>query len=117
VASSRGFDDYTHVMRSHQWIDRRSLALHEAVAAKLQANPQLLDVARENVDRWLESGPRPALIEWRRLLETTSLPELLALLLAADERGAWLRQSSPFAGVLSPEERQFILDRYEPRRA
>jgi hypothetical protein len=65
-------------MRSHDWIDRRSLALHEAVAAKLQANPQLLNVARENLERWLNAAPRPPLIEWRHLLDTTPLPELLA---------------------------------------
>jgi hypothetical protein len=112
-----GRGDYTHEMRSHDWIDRRSLALHEAVAAKLQANPQLLNVARENLERWLNAAPRPPLIEWRHLLDTTPLPELLALLRATDERGARLRQSSPFAGVLTPEERQSILDRYGSRRA
>jgi hypothetical protein len=88
-----------------------------AVAAKLQANAQLLNIARENFERWLNVAPRPPLIEWRELLDTTPLPDLLTLLQATDERGARLRQSSPFAGVLTAEERQSILDRYGPRRA
>ena len=101
-------------MRSHEWIDRRSLALHEAVAAKLEADPSLLGVARENLDRWIRVARRPALLEWQRLIEGTPVPQLLALLHASDERAARLRQSSPFPGVLTPEERQAILERHGP---
>ena len=43
-------------MRSHEWIDERSLALHEAVAAKLEREPQLLDIARANLQRWTATG-------------------------------------------------------------
>ncbi len=55
-------------MRAHAWIDRRSLALHEAVAAKLEAQPQLVDVARANLRRWLGTNPAAALREWWYLL-------------------------------------------------
>lgn len=99
-------------MRSHEWIDRRSLALHEVVAAKLESDPALVDVARANLRRWLEVAPRPALLEWRLLLDATPLPALLVLLRSTGDRAARLRQSSPFAGILTPEERQSILDRY-----
>ena len=108
---------YTRLVRAHEWIDRRSLALHEAVAAKLEAEPQLLDVARANLQRWLSTNPASALREWWRLLETTSLPELLVLLRSTGEQAARLRQSSPFAGLLTPHERQTILNDYESRRA
>jgi hypothetical protein len=108
---------YTHVVRSHQWIDQRSLALHEAVAAKLEADPTLLDVARANLQRWLSTTPAPALLEWRQLLDVTQLPQLLTLLRSPDDYAARLRQSSPFAGLLTPEERRFILDHYGSRRA
>jgi hypothetical protein len=104
-------------VRSHEWIDRRSLALHEAVAARIEADPRLLNVARENLDRWLGATTQPALLEWRRLIDATPLPELLALLRSTGERAARLRQSSPFAGVLSPEERRSILTRHESHRA
>jgi hypothetical protein len=104
-------------VRSHEWIDRRSLALHDAVAAKLEARPELLDVARANVRRWLRTTPAAALREWARLLDTTPLPALIVLLRSADERATRLRQSSPFAGLLTPQERQAILNDYESRRA
>jgi hypothetical protein len=104
-------------MRSHEWIDRRSLALHEAVAAKLEVDPDLLEVARANLRRWLTTAPRPAWLEWYRLIDTTPLSELTGLLRAADERARRLRQSSPFAGVLTPDERRRILDRHGPSRA
>jgi hypothetical protein len=100
-------------MRSHEWIDERSLALHEAVAARLQAEPQLLEVARANLKRWLAAGSAAPLREWQRLLDTRPLPELLQLLRSRDEQAARLRQSSPFAGLLTPAERQAILSRYE----
>jgi type II secretory pathway component PulL len=108
---------YTHVVRSHEWIDRRSLALHDAVAAKLEAHPELIRVARENLERWLRIHETAALLEWRRLLDGTSMPELLALLRSPAEDAARLRQSSPFAGVLTPRERQAILDRHDARGA
>ncbi|MGQ0734502.1 MAG: hypothetical protein ACT4QD_12710 [Acidobacteriota bacterium] len=104
-------------MRSHEWIDRRSLALHEAVAAKLEADPSLIDVARDNLTRWLATNPAPALLEWQQLLAETPLPHVTALLRAHGERAARLRQSSPFAGLLTPHERQAILQSYELRRA
>lgn len=104
-------------MRSHEWIDQRSLALHEAVAAKLEADPALLDVARANLQRWLCATPRPAVIEWLQLLDVTPLPQLLRLLRSTGDHAARLRQSSPFAGLLTPEERQSILDRHGSLRA
>jgi hypothetical protein len=104
-------------VRTHEWIDRRSLALHEAVAAKLEAQPDLVNVARANLARWLQADPAPALREWQQLLDQVSLPDLVALLRSASEGATRLRQSSPFAGVLSPEERQAILARHEPRGA
>ena len=118
VCPSNGDDriGYTPLVRSHEWIDRRSLALHEAVAAKLEADPRLLEVARGNVVRWLSTTPQAALLEWRQLLDVTPLPQLLSLLRSPEERAARLRQSSPFAGILSPEERRTILDRYDTRR-
>jgi hypothetical protein len=104
-------------MRSHEWIDQRSLALHEAVAARLEAQPQLLEVAHANLRRWLAASPAAALREWQRLLDNLPLPQLVQLLRSPEEEAVRLRQSSPFAGILSPAERQAILARYESSRA
>jgi type II secretory pathway component PulL len=107
---------YTGAVRSHEWIDRRSLALHEAVAAKLEAQPQLLDIARRNLDRWLKTNRAAGLREWRTILDSASLPDVLALLRSPSEKATRLRQSSPFAGLLTSEERRLIMASYESRR-
>lgn len=86
------------------------------MAAKLEAQPQLVDVARANLERWARTNPAVALREWWRLLEETPLPALLAFLRSPGEEATRLRQSSPFAGVLTAEERQSILSDYESRR-
>ena len=87
------------------------------MADKLEAQPQLLEVARANLRRWLSTRDVPALLEWQQFLDRAPLAELLALLRSPAETAARLRQSSPFAGILTPEERQAILSRHDPRRA
>lgn len=107
---------YTRSVRSHEWIDRRSLALHEAVAAKIEAQPALLDVARSNLRRWMASTPAPSLREWAELLDAGKLDALLAVLRSPSEEATRLRQSSPFAGLLTPQERLAILRAHDSRR-
>jgi hypothetical protein len=104
-------------VRSHEWIDRRSRALHEAVASRLEAAPHLLAVAQANVARWMASTPSAALREWQVLLEQRSLDQIISLLRSDDETAARLRQSSPFAGVLTPAERQQIMRSHDSHRA
>ena len=107
-------------MRSHQWIDERSLALDRQIAAKLRANPSLLGRARATLDRWLAQRPSavPSVLrEWQEILARCPLERILELLVNSDENTRRLRQSSPFCGILSPEERLAILKDYESRRA
>jgi hypothetical protein len=103
-------------VRSHEWIDARSLALHEAVADKLVASPELLGVARSNLARWLAHRPTAALREWQTLLDERSIDQIVLLLRSDDETARRMRQSSPFAGVLSAGERLAILQQYDARR-
>ena len=117
MMSAVGRRGYTVAVRSHQWIDERSLALHQAVAAKLEAHPQLLDLARQNVERWSSHGSTAAVRDWRAILDSSSLSDVVALLQSPSEEAARLRQSSPFAGVLTTEERRAIMAAYELRRA
>ncbi len=104
-------------MKDHRLIDERSLAFSRLIAEKLQANPALIQHARGNLQRWLQTcseRSRPALLEWRDLLDGP-LETLLALLTSREERAAQLRQSSPFAGILTPEERFAILRDFQTR--
>jgi hypothetical protein len=103
------------VLKDHRLIDERSLAFGRLIAAKIAANLALVEKGRANVRRWLQScspAARPALLEWQAALDGP-LDELLALLTATDERATRLRQSSPFAGVLSTAERTAILAEFQ----
>ena len=105
-------------MRSHEWIDERSLAFDEAVLSKLRKDPALLDRARTTLNRWVkqrEPHPPQVLIEWREILTAWPFERILTLLSRSDEDARRLRQSSPFCGILSAEERLSILKAYETR--
>lgn len=97
------------IPRGHETVERRSLAYHRAVVKRL--DPQLIAEARERVDRLAGEGhlhPRYA-ERWSRLL---ALPiDKIAEAIAADDPEATdLRQNSPFAGVLSEQERRRIIE-------
>src|SRR5580658_492441 len=101
-------------MKTHQEIDRRSLALAQAVAEKIDhdASRLGLDLARETCGRWHRDNPSPALAEWQNILKQ-DWQEIRALLLEPSERGQRLRQGSPFCGVLSAPERWAIYQQFQ----
>jgi hypothetical protein len=105
-------------LRGHQRIDQRSLALHRAIAEKLRADPALMQIAHDNLDRWSAKGGRsqPYWDAWRAILNRP-LTEILALLEEEGERMTAMRQATPFAGVLTPAERWAIYERFEAARA
>jgi hypothetical protein len=102
------------VYSAHRQIEARSLALHAAIVRKIERDPRLLEVASRNLERW---GARSSdelsvcLTEWRELLQRPWL-ELAAILTEPSEDGARLRQSSPFAGVLTDAERARIYEAF-----
>ena len=84
------------------------------------ADPPLLRRTRATLDRWLAqraSAAPSVLREWQEILAHWPLERILDLLTSSDENTRRLRQSSPFCGILSREERQAILKDYEARRA
>lgn len=106
-------------MKDHRLIDERSLAFDRLTAEKIQADPAVVERARATLARWLGTcSPRvrPVLLEWQAILEGPRA-DLLALLAATDERATRLRQSSPFAGVLTAAERTAILHEFHLRES
>lgn len=87
--------------------------MHRAIAAKLRQGPEPVEIARRNLDRWASTAGRssPYLEQWRAILELPS-DEIATLIEEDSERMTALRQSNPFAGVLSPRERWTIYDSY-----
>ncbi len=98
----------------HSRLDERSLALHQLVAEKVQADPALLDKARGNIRRWQEANESPslALAEWEQLLGGP-VDQVAAFLVERSERATRLRQSSPFAGILTEDERRAVFDAHD----
>jgi hypothetical protein len=105
-------------LQGHRQIDQRSLELHRAIAVKLQAHPALMEIARNNLARWSASAGRsqPYWDAWREILNRP-LPEVLALLEEDSERMNAMRQATPFAGILEPEERWAVYSRFEAQRS
>jgi hypothetical protein len=93
----------------------RSLWLHRAVAGKLLAKPErTLTIARRNLRKLQQIHPRGqaarVLAEWEQLLSApTNLEAIAETLTSKSQRSRELRQSSPFAGVLTDRERAAIL--------
>jgi len=102
--------------RRHDWIDERSLALHAAIAEKIRRDPKLLEIARRIwAAGWRTRGPPPCrfLQSWKTKIETWPLEKLLGFITEESERANQLRQSSPFTGILTPQERNEIFAHYE----
>ena len=92
----------------HEIQDQVSLELARRVVAGLPQHPEWLELARANLERWSRQNKNaPSLLrcyaEWRELL-SRPVEEICSALTAETEEGQRLRQNSPFAGVLPPEE-------------
>lgn len=91
--------------------DHLSLRYHAIVAQKLRQDPDLWARPKENLERWTRRTGAVAsgYLEWRRILDTMPREAILFLLVEKSDNAARLRSSSPFAGILSQEERLDIL--------
>lgn len=94
-------------MDPHRLAEERSIAYHGAIAERLQLQPEVLEKARRRVQTWLEDAgdraPRYAR-KWAEIL-AGDIPSIAAFLVDRSELAYELRQSTPFAGALRPEER------------
>ncbi len=83
--------------------------MHAVIAQKIRRDPKIVERARARVDAWVaDRSMHPSYAErWRAVL---ALPtEVLAeRLVARDEAMTALRQSTPFVGILDPQERWAI---------
>jgi hypothetical protein len=104
------------VYSSHRLLDIRSLAMHAVIAAKIERDNEVLSVARRNLERWgtrWKESPPAWLAEWRKILRRP-WKEIASIITETSENATRLRQSSPFAGVLTPFERKRIYDAFRP---
>jgi predicted transcriptional regulator len=100
--------------RTHRDAELQSLAYHRLVAERL--TPELVDEARERVERWERTGrlhPQWAR-EWRNVL-AGSEESIKRVLASSAQHARRLRQTSPFAGVLTEQERRRLIEAIEAR--
>lgn len=103
----------TKELWSHEFLDALALAYYSEMARRVRLHPDLVALARENLQRWLTDGGYQdsqirALREWEPLLEDGRLPELLRVMTDPGEEATRMRPSGPFAGILTAQERKAI---------
>ena len=102
----------------HQDLDERSLAMHRLIAKKLRNHPELFVHCQEFLARCVAtSSPNSLhlLLVWQDLF-AQGMEVALEMALGHSERATELRQSAPFVGVLTQEERLAFLDRWRKAR-
>jgi hypothetical protein len=100
--------------RGHRTAELQALAYHRLVAERL--TPELVDEAKRRLMRWERDGridPRWAR-EWERLLDSP-VSRIAKAISTDSKRSAELRQSSPLAGLLTPQERRRLTEAVEAR--
>ena len=106
-------------MRYHDAIDRRSLAMHQLAAEKIRRQPQLFEQLSQTLARWqdlVSPSTQPYIREWESLVRAGMEP-CLAVATEESERGNALRQSSPFMGILTHQERFALIREWRDRDA
>jgi transcriptional regulator with XRE-family HTH domain len=94
--------------------DRRSLALHRAIARRLTDEPRhVLALARRNLATMQRRhGASVSLLrEWRAILDRP-VQAIVTLLEDTDPWARELRHVTPFAGVLSANDRRQVYERF-----
>jgi hypothetical protein len=93
-------------MDPHRLAEERSIAYHRVIADRMRKDPAILAAARQRVREWLTPGRTvpPYAQAWDAIL-ARDIEAIAAFLVDRGERARELRQSSPFAGCLSPQER------------
>ena len=94
----------------HRILDARSLAMHCKIAQKISRDPDLLDKARANLERWSAKSEDPLpqyLHDWQEILKRP-WPEIAEIITSMSDDATRLRSTSPFAGILTADERDQI---------
>ena len=92
----------------------KSLWLHRAILGQLMLDPEtVVEHARRNIATWLPEHRKDGmsvryLHSWQDIVDD-GIEAVVTVLTGTDERSRELRQNSPFAGVLTDDERRQVL--------
>lgn len=89
----------------------RSLRMHDVVAKRLVNHPDLLDVARNRLQRLREINPHGGVYHnrWQELIDGP-MDRLLRMLTEPSEEAGTLRQESPFTTLVPGDERRRVFE-------
>jgi hypothetical protein len=106
-----GFENFDAISKNAaNFSDLLSLMVHRLAAERLRSEPRLLEKAKANLERWLSKNPSiAAWLEWKEILESESLENILKIITAETDESQRLRSSSPFVGLITDEERRKII--------
>lgn len=107
IARSAGYDINIEILPAMTREDRRSLALHRAIATKLRNDPEsVLASAQDMISlmKRMNPGAAPTLNRWADILRLP-VEEITAILVDPGLDARVLRHVTPFAGVLTAPER------------
>lgn len=105
--------------QTHVDSDERSWRTAQVIAEMMKSDPSLARRALQYTSMLLREGQGTAnsdLGEWRQLLETYSDQRMRDLLVSRSSRADRLRRSSPFFAVLTPDERDRVMEEIEGKR-
>ena len=93
-------------MDLHRLAEERSIAYHRLIAERLRHQPEILERARRRVETWLSSSTHVPFYarKWAEIL-AGDVSSIAAFLTERSELAVELRQSTPFAGAITPQER------------
>ena len=94
---------------SHKRIDRLNAEEDRRIASRLRADGRLLALARQNLERWKARDGRKVrrvFQEWHLILTRLSRAEISEFLRSDTPMARRLRQSSPFACLMSATKRR-----------
>lgn len=100
-------------VRAHRDADEQTRVLAAALAERLRTDPSLVARARDYVAKRLtraSPGEQRELREWDHILRTMPVARLRRFLVDRGERATRLRQTLPFVGALTADERDQIVN-------
>lgn len=117
--SEEAASDRSPGAQTHADSVERSWRTAQVIAEMMKSDPSLARRALQHTNMLLHEGQGTAnsdLGEWRQLLETYSGGRLRDLLISRSSRADRLRRSSPFFAVLTPDERDRVMEQIEGKR-
>jgi hypothetical protein len=116
MSQTKSIPDHDAVIAMFEEQARKEDAVASLIADKIEADPSLLAKPLENIKRWCANGisQQDMLIWWRDRIEAAlkseeAFSQLLTLLRDSSEKGRYLRGFSPFAGMLTINERRQLV--------